>query len=250
MQGSAGVEGARGDMSKSTPVKTSTNLPNQTPRTAQPAARTTAQPPTTVTPDQAQPKLPIGATAGQQTRGASGVRLSDQETPAGKELIGMRAGLPIYADKTVATTSTQTSPQFSADPQLAAVQRNMQQLSSKRDQEYLKNPDITGSTRPASTTSFFSKEYAQQFKAAQAAANQRAIDRIGAPRQDKPTSTTSVTNAAAAALRNAAAQPRVATPEQVRAAGFGPRQTERLMFTENVTPEYLERLKKRSLSNY
>ena len=153
----------------------------------------------------------------------------------------------------------QTGPQYSSDPELAAAQRRMQELSRRRDQEFQNNPDITDSARTPRTTSFFnSKEYAQQFREAQAAANQRAIDRIGAPRQDRGISTTlESTNRGAAALRNAAKQPRVATAEQVRAAGFGPEQTKRLMFgvgekgeSINVTPDYLERLRKRGLRNY
>jgi hypothetical protein len=134
----------------------------------------------------------------------------------------------------------------------------MQELSKRRDQEFQNKPDITNSSTTPRTTSFFnSREYAQQFQEAQAAANQRAIDRIGAPRQDLRTSTTETSNAAASALRNAAAQPTVASAEQVRAAGFGPERTKRLLFgrdDENkivdVTPDYLERLKNRSLRNY
>ena len=153
---------------------------------------------------------------------------------------------------TAAQQPAQMGPQYSSDPELAAVQRRMQELSKRRDQEFQNRPDITDSARTPRTTSFFnSKEYAQQFQAAQAAANQRAIDRIGAPRQDRGISTTlESSNRAAAAMKNAAKQPRVATAEQVRAAGFGPKQTERLLFTENVTPDYLERLKNRSLRNY
>lgn len=214
-------------------------------------------------------------TMGQQTRGPGGVRLDQQATPAGKELIGMRAGVPIYADASAPSSAQTTQPaqpapqqpaqpmaqaasQYSTDPQLAVAQRRMQELSKRRDQEFQNKPDITNSSTTPRTTSFFnSREYAQQFQAAQAAANQRAIDRIGAPRQDRATSTTATSNAAASALRNAAAQPRVATTEQVRAAGFGPEQTKRLMFgvgnkgeSVNVTPDYLERLKNRSLRNY
>jgi hypothetical protein len=40
--------------------------------------------------------LAPGQTAGEQTRG--GQRLVDQKAPAGKELIGMRSGVPVYAD--------------------------------------------------------------------------------------------------------------------------------------------------------
>jgi hypothetical protein len=115
----------------------------------------------------------------------------------------------------------------------------------------------TNPYEPVNRGGFFSKEYAQQFKTAQAAANQRAIDRIGAPRQDLATSTTATSNAAASALRNAAAQPTVASAEQVRAAGFGPERTERLLFGRNdkgepvdVTPDYLKRLRDRSIRKY
>ena len=187
----------------------------------------------------------------------------------------MRAGVPIYADASAPSSAQTTQPaqpapqqpaqpmaqaasQYSTDPQLAAAQRRMQELSKRRDQEFQNKPDITNSSTTPRTTSFFnSREYAQQFQEAQAAANQRAIDRIGAPRQDLRTSTTETSNAAASALRNAAAQPTVASAEQVRAAGFGPERTKRLLFgrdDENkivdVTPDYLERLKNRSLRNY
>ena len=43
-----------------------------------------------------QSKLAPGQTAGEQTRG--GQRLVDQKAPAGKELIGMRSGVPVYAN--------------------------------------------------------------------------------------------------------------------------------------------------------
>ena len=228
-------------------------------------------------PSQVQANLP-NATVGLQTRGVGGMRLDQQIAPAGKELIGMKSGVPIYADSTDVygaaapqpASATQPTPAAetsrpapvvnagavqTATPSMSAQQmRDAYQTSATasavRAQQAPMQPSATGAGQGAATGGFFSKEYAQQFQAAQAAANQRAIDRIGAPRQDRGTSTTATTtNKAASALRNAAAQPRVATAEQVRAAGFGPKQTERLMFTENVTPDYLERLKNRSLRN-
>ena len=47
-----------------------------------------------------QASLGAGQYAGEQTRRADGSRASlmDQKAPAGKELIGMRSGVPIYAD--------------------------------------------------------------------------------------------------------------------------------------------------------
>jgi hypothetical protein len=215
-------------------------------------------------------KLP-NATVGEQTRGAGGVRLDQQIAPAGKELIGMRSGVPIYADANDVyggAAPASPAPQPAAAPAAATATTSAapsQSLQQMRD-TYQTGPAATRAQQaPAqqpttgATGGFFSKEYAQQFKDAQAAANQRAIDRIGAPRQDLPTSTTTTSNAAASALRNAAVQPRVATAEQVRAAGFGPKETDRLLFTENLTPEDLEsygrtaankRLRDRSIKKY
>jgi hypothetical protein len=238
------------------------------------------------TPAEVKSKLP-NATVGEQTRGAGGVRLDQQTAPAGKELIGMRSGVPIYADAndvygstapaspaaaSMATAPTATpaqqapaspvvAPMAAASTAPAAPSPSVQQM---RD-TYQTGPTATATRAqqaPAqqpttgATGRFFSKEYAQQFKAAQAAANQRAIDRIGAPRQDLATSTTKTSNDAASALRNAAAQPTVASAEQVRAAGFGPERTKRLLLgfdqgkIVDVTPDYLKRLTDRSIRNY
>jgi len=221
-------------------------------------------------PAEVKSKLP-NATVGVQTRGAGGVRLDQQIAPAGKELIGMRSGVPIYADAndvygnaapaspvpqpatapTAATPTTSTAPSQSLQQMRDTYQTGPTATATRAQQAPAQQP-TTGATG-----GFFSKEYAQQFKAAQAAANQRAIDRIGAPRQDLATSTTATSNAAASALRNAAAQPTVASAEQVRAAGFGPKKTERLLFGRNdknepvdVTPDYLKRLRDRSIGNY
>ena len=199
------------------------------------------------------------------------MRLDQQIAPAGKELIGMRSGVPIYADANDVyggAAPASPAPQPAAAPAAATATTSAapsQSLQQMRD-TYQTGPAATRAQQaPAqqpttgATGGFFSKEYAQQFKDAQAAANQRAIDRIGAPRQDLPTSTTTTSNAAASALRNAAVQPRVATAEQVRAAGFGPKETDRLLFTENLTPEDLEsygrtaankRLRDRSIKKY
>jgi hypothetical protein len=225
------------------------------------------------TPAEVKSKLP-NATVGEQTRGAGGVRLDQQIAPAGKELIGMRSGVPIYADANdvyggAAPASPEpqpaTAPAAATPTTSAAPSQGLQQM---RD-AYQTGPTATATAtraqqaprtnpyEPVNRGGFFSKEYAQQFKAAQAAANQRAIDRIGAPRQDLPTSTTKISNDAASALRNAAAQPTVASAEQVRAAGFGPERTKRLLFGRNdkgepvdVTPDYLKRLRDRSVGKY
>ena len=217
-------------------------------------------------PEQVQASLP-NVTVGAQTRGAGGVRLIDQKpAPAGKELIGMKSGVPIYADSTDVYGAAAPQPASATQPapvvNAGAVQTATPSMSTQQTRDAYQTSPTASAVRaqqtprtnpyePVNRGGFFSKEYAQQFQAAQAAANQRAIDRIGAPRQDRGISTTlESSNAAASALKNAAAQPRVATAEQVRAAGFGPKQTERLLFTENVTPDYLERLKNRSLRNY
>jgi hypothetical protein len=238
-------------------------------REAEEAARKQALP--APNPAEVKSKLP-NATVGEQTRGAGGVRLDQQIAPAGKELIGMRSGVPIYADANDvygggAPASPEPQPAVApaaATPTAAAA--SSQSLQQMRD-TYQTGQTATATSaqqaprtnpyEPVNRGGFFSKEYAQQFKAAQAAANQRAIDRIGAPRQDLPTSTTATSNAAASALRNAAAQPTVASAEQVRAAGFGPEKTKRLLFGRNdknepvdVTPDYLKRLRDRSIGNY
>ena len=222
-------------------------------------------------PAEVKSKLP-NATVGEQTRGAGGVRLDQQIAPAGKELIGMRSGVPIYADANdvyggaapaspvtqpaaapaAATPTTSTAPSQSLQQMRDTYQTSQTATATLAQQAPRTNP-----YEPVNRGGFFSKEYAQQFKAAQAAANQRAIDRIGAPRQDLPTSTTKISNDAASALRNAAAQPTVASAEQVRAAGFGPERTKRLLFGRNdkgepvdVTPDYLKRLRDRSVGKY
>jgi len=225
-------------------------------------------------PSQVQANLP-NATVGLQTRGVGGMRLDQQIAPAGKELIGMKSGVPIYADSTDVYGAAAPQPASATQPtsvaetsrpapvvNAGAVQTATPSMSTQQTRDAYQTSPTASAVRaqqtprtnpyePVNRGGFFSKEYAQQFRAAQAAANQRAIDRIGAPRQDRGISTTlESSNRAAAAMKNAAAQPRVATAEQVRAAGFGPKQTERLLFTENVTPDYLERLKNRSLRNY
>jgi hypothetical protein len=222
-------------------------------------------------PAEVKSKLP-NATVGEQTRGAGGVRLDQQIAPAGKELIGMRSGVPIYADANDVyggAAPASPAPQPAAAPAAAAPttstapsqglqqMRDTYQTGQTATATRAQQAPRTNPYEPVNRGGFFSKEYAQQFKAAQAAANQRAIDRIGAPRQDLPTSTTATSNAAASALRNAAAQPTVASAEQVRAAGFGPERTERLLFGRNdkgepvdVTPDYLKRLRDRSVGKY
>jgi hypothetical protein len=271
------------------------------------AARNAPKPEPIKTSDQVQANLGAGQYAGEQTRRADNSRVSlmDQKAPAGKELIGMKSGVPIYADANdvyggaapaspapqpaaapagdgIARTRAERLraiggapaglvPQPAAAPAAAtptAAAAPSQSLQQMRDT--YQNSQTATATRaqqaprtnpyePVNRGGFFSKEYAQQFIDAQAAANQRAIDRIGAPRRDLPTSTTTTSTAAASALRNAAAQPRVATAEQVRAAGFGPKETDRLLFTENLTPEDLElygrtaankRLRDRSVGKY
>jgi hypothetical protein len=245
------------------------------------------------TSEQVQSKVP-NMTVGQQTRGPGGVRLDQQTAPAGKELIGMRSGVPIYADANdvygnaapasptpqpatapaatapTATRTQQTPTQQSTTAPAAATStaaaapspsvqqmRDTYQTSQTATATRAQQAPRTNPYEPVNRGGFFSKEYAQQFKTAQAAANQRAIDRIGAPRQDLATSTTATSNAAASALRSAAAQPTVASAEQVRAAGFGPERTKRLLFgvgdkgeSVNVTPDYLKRLRDRSIRKY
>jgi len=219
------------------------------------------------TPAEVKGKLP-NATVGEQTRGAGGVRLDQQTAPAGKELIGMRSGVPIYADASdvygsAAPASPAAAPMAAAPTAPTAPSPSVQQMrdtyqtSQTATATRAQQAPRTNPYEPVNRGGFFSKEYAQQFKTAQAAANQRAIDRIGAPRQDLATSTTATSNAAASALRSAAAQPTVASTEQVRAAGFGPEKTKRLLFgvgdqgeSVNVTPDYLKRLRDRSIRNY
>jgi hypothetical protein len=246
--------------------------------------------------DQVQADLKAGQYAGEQTRRADNRRVSlmDQTAPAGKELIGMKSGVPIYADANdvyggaapaspapqpetapagvgIARTRAErlraaapaAAPAAAAPTTSTASSQSVQQMrdtyqtSQTATATRAQQAPRTNPYEPVNRGGFFSKEYAQQFKAAQDAANQRAIDRIGAPRQDPPTSTTKISNDAASALRNAAAQPTVASAEQVRAAGFGPERTKRLLFGVNdegkpadVTPDYLKRLRDRSIKKY
>jgi hypothetical protein len=238
------------------------------------AARNAPKPEPIKTSAQVQANLGAGQYAGEQTRRADNSRVSlmDQKAPAGKELIGMKSGVPIYADAndvyggaapaspapqpasapTAATPTTSTAPSQSLQQMRDTYQTGQTATATRAQQAPRTNP-----YEPVNRGGFFSKEYAQQFKTAQAAANQRAIDRIGTPRQDLATSTTATSNAAASALRSAAAQPTVASAEQVRAAGFGPEKTKRLLFgvgdqgeSVNVTPDYLKRLRDRSIRNY
>lgn len=266
------------------------------------ATRNAPKPEPIKTRDQVQADLKAGQYAGEQTRRADNRRVSlmDQTAPAGKELIGMKSGVPIYADaknvygvdteaavpalpaQTGSAAAAAAAPSMlqrpvsqqtttpSAQPMVftreATDAEKNQRLQQARD-AYQTGPTATATREqqaprtnpyePVNRGGFFSKEYAQQFQRAQAAANQRAIDRVGAPRKDLPTSTTAATNAAASAIRSTAAQPTVASAEQVRAAGFGPEKTKRLLFgvddrgePVDVTPDYLKRLRDRSIKKY
>lgn len=143
-----------------------------------------------------------------------GQSLEDQAKNPNLELIGMRSGVPIYADKT--TGEQQQQPEVSA----AAIRRTM-----------------TG--EPVRPPTYFSKEYAEQFKKAQAEANKRAVERISYPRRDLPTSTSESTARAAAAINAIAKEEPAATGQQVLTAAkslnLNPRETKQLMW--GVVPE-------------
>jgi hypothetical protein len=96
---------------------------------------------------------------------------------------------------------------------------------------------------------YFSKEYANQFTAAQEAANQRAKERIaygGQPVRDTSNSM-AFANKAAAAMRAEAARPELATKEDIETSGLDKATQQRLRFgvgengeSVSVTPDYLK----------
>lgn len=206
------------------------------------------------TPQQVQENLP-GLTVGLQTRGADGkigggVRLDQQKTPAGKELIGMRSGVPIYADATDVYSNEATA----LTPKVPMANAGATPTTEEMRAAYQTGPTATAAraqqapeTKPSG--GFFSKQYADQFTAAQEAANQRAKERIaygGQPVRDTSNSM-AIANNAASALRNVASAPKTAGMEELRSYGFDKDTEKRLSFgvgpkgeSINVTSDYLK----------
>jgi len=107
-----------------------------------------------------QGKLLPGETAGEQTRGTTG-RIG--ATPAGKELIGMRSGVPIYADASdvYGTSATGQTP----EQQRAAYQAKAA-------------PEAAAAmAKPAPQKTYWSPEYAKDYT--EAAARAKALARVG-----------------------------------------------------------------------
>jgi hypothetical protein len=137
-------------------------------------AKQTADRPATV-------PLGQGETQGTQTRG--GARLG--ATPAGKELIGMRSGVPIYADATdvygtakpsVQATIAQTP--LTADstkPVMLAPQTREEQRAAYQAKQAPIAAAAMAPGKPAQT--YWSPEYAKAYT--QKAAQQAALARIG-----------------------------------------------------------------------
>lgn len=252
---------------------------------AQPKPQPLAAP----TPEQVQANLP-GLSVGQQTRGAGGVRLDQQQAPAGKELIGMRSGVPIYADATDVYSSQASSIMSKSDAADKAARASVnptlaQELGALSANPYKAEPKTAVSTpvtlfanagvtptteelrgqyqkdaaaarqeieqkyKQPEQPKYFSKEYADQFTAAQEAANQRAKERIaygGQPVRDTSNSM-AIANNAASALRNVASAPKTAGMEELRSYGFDKDTEKRLSFgvgpkgeSINVTSDYLK----------
>jgi hypothetical protein len=249
----------------------------------QPAAPTQPkpQPLAASTPSQVQANLP-GLAVGQQTRGAGAVRLDRQQAPAGKELIGMRSGVPIYADatdvysneaaadKAAVSLAEAVRPAANITAGLNKTAANtpaaqyINAVATPASVEDLRKAYQTGPTataaraqqapekkpgEPANAGGFFSKQYADQFTAAQDAANQRAKERIaygGQPVRDTSNSM-AVANNAASTLRNIAAGPKTASMEELKSYGFDKDTEKRLSFgvgqkgeNLNVTSDYLK----------
>ena len=217
---------------------------------AQPKPQPLAAP----TPTQVQANLP-GLAVGQQTRGAGAVRLDRQQAPAGKELIGMRSGVPIYADATDVYSNeasklektlqgpTQSGPAVSAsvEQMRAAYQTGPTATAARAQQAPEKKPG-----EPANAGGFFSKQYADQFTAAQDAANQRAKERIAYGGQPVTTANTQDTvNKAASTLRDIAAKPKTVGMEELRSSGLPKTTQDRLAFQEGVTSEFLKKERER-----
>ena len=251
-----------------------------------------------------QADLGPGQIAGKQTRRADGSRASlmDQKAPAGKELIGMRSGVPIYADASdvygVDTEAPVVKPlnnvsfAAGAEPTLENVTKpNFFGPTTPKNSGFREATDAeknqrlqqaraayqTGATAsavraqaapaptPAPERRMFGAETRADFNRAQAEARQRAVQRLAYPRQDRPTNTTETANAAAAALRRAAAEPKVASMEEVQrtgeALGWSPEKTKQVGFglgvgvddqgnPLTVTPSVLKRLRQRAGLNY
>jgi len=210
----------------------------------------------TPTPSQVQANLP-GLAVGRQTRGedgkiGGGVRLEQQTAPAGKELIGMRSGVPIYADATDVYSNEAT-------PKVPAANAGVTPTTEEMRAAYQTGPTATAARaqqapekkpgEPANAGGFFSKQYADQFTAAQDAANQRAKERIaygGQPVRDTSNSM-AVANNAASTLRNIAAGPKTASMEELKSYGLDKDTEKRLSFgvgqkgeSLNVTSDYLK----------
>jgi hypothetical protein len=251
------------------------NIPSFTPNTPSPA-QPKPQPLAAPTPAQVQANLP-GLAVGQQTRGAGAVRLDRQTAPAGKELIGMRSGVPIYADATDVYSNeaaadkaavsmaeaVRPAANITAGLNKSAVNTPAAQyidaVATPASVEDLRKAYQTGPTATAARAQqapetkpsggFFSKQYADQFTAAQEAANQRAKERIaygGQPVRDTSNSM-AIANNAASALRNVASAPKTAGMEELRSYGFDKDTEKRLSFgvgpkgeSINVTSDYLK----------
>jgi hypothetical protein len=285
-------------------------------RIAQEQQRTAPKPEPIKTQQEVRSSLGAGEYAGGQTRGAGGVRLDRQTAPAGKELIGMKSGVPIYADaknvygvdtearvstlpdyvRNTPTTAAEKpgsmlKPQASQQKSIASMglyppaaespnarmQPSKEPSTSREATDAEKNQRLqqardayqTGATAsavraqaaPAPDQKRFGTATREDFDRAQAEARQRAMERLSYPRQDKPTSTTETSNAAASAMGRVAAAPKVASMEEVQktgaALGFSPAKIKQLSFGVGdqgeslaVTPDYLKRLRQRAGLNY
>ena len=227
------------------------------------------QPLATPTPEQVQANLP-GLSVGQQTRGAGGVRLDQQQAPAGKELIGMRSGVPIYADATDVYSNeaaadkaavsmaeaVRPAANITAGLNKSAVNTPAAQyinaVAKPSSVEDLRKAYQTGPTATAARAQqapetkpsggFFSKEYADQFTAAQEAANQRAKERIaygGQPVRDTSNSMAFV-NSQVAAMRAEAARPKLAGKEYIETSGLDKATQKRLLWGVGENGENLD----------
>jgi hypothetical protein len=116
--------------------------------------------------------LAQGETAGAQTRG--GPRLG--ATPAGKELIGMRSGVPIYADtaEVYGAPKTQIPGAIAADG-VEVVQTPEQQRAEYQASAAPKAAAAMAQPKPATT--YWSPEYAKSYD--QAVARESALARVG-----------------------------------------------------------------------
>ena len=224
--------------------------PLATPTPEQPKPQPLAAP----TPEQVQDNLP-GLTVGRQTRGAGAVRLEQQQAPAGKELIGMRSGVPIYADATdvYSSQAEKLTPRAPVGSTPAMPSRALQitkpptpSIEALREQ-YQKDAtaarqEIEQKYKQPEQPKYFSKEYANQFMAAQEAANQRAKERIaygGQPVRDTSNSM-AFANKAAAAMRAEAARPKLASKEYIETSGLDKATQKRLLWGVGENGEGLD----------